>query len=182
MEQGAERITASYDLNREQLLDLVLAVPPAWLEVVIHQHMPMFHMEHCVFCSVLSPGTNKTNCGRPCDTHEVKLRDRLGVEHPLTADVGCRNTLFNAVPQSGAEVVPQLLAAGVRQFRVGCGPLAPRAETVSRTETTTLIELYRRLLAGAVTGKEVWSQLKASNRVGVTRGTLEERRNPLAIL
>jgi putative protease len=182
MEQGAERITASYDLNREQLLDLVSAVPPAWLEVVVHQHMPMFHMEHCVFCSVLSPGTNKTNCGRPCDTHEVKLRDRLGVEHPLTADVGCRNTLFNAVPQSGAEVVPQLLATGVRQFRVECGPLAPRAETVSRTETTTLLELYRRLLAGDVTGKEVWSQLKASNRVGVTRGTLEERRNPLAIL
>ena len=21
----------------------------AWLEVVVHQHMPMFHMEHCVF-------------------------------------------------------------------------------------------------------------------------------------
>ena len=182
MEQGSERITASYDLNREQLLDLVSAVPPEWLEVVIHQHMPMFHMEHCVFCSVLSPGTNKTNCGRPCDTHEVKLRDRLGVEHPLTADVGCRNTLFNAVPQSGAEVVPQLLAAGVRQFRIECGPLAPRAESVSRSETTTLINLYRRLLIGDVTGKEVWSQLKASNRVGVTRGTLEERRNPLAIL
>ena len=72
--------------------------------------MPMFHMEHCVFCAVLSPGTNKHNCGRPCDTHEVKLRDRIGMEHPLVADVGCRNTLFNAVPQSGAEIVPQLLA------------------------------------------------------------------------
>lgn len=185
MEQGPERITASYDLNREQLLDLASAVPPQWLEVVVHQHMPMFHMEHCVFCAVLSPGTNKTNCGRPCDTHAVKLRDRLGVEHPLAADVGCRNTLFNAVPQSGAEVVPQLLAAGVRHFRVELlnrGPLAPRAETVSRSETTTIIDLYRRLLASEVTGKEVWSRLQASNRVGVTRGTLEERRNPLAIL
>ena len=111
------RITPSYDLNREQLLDLVAAVPPDWLEVVIHQHMPMFHMEHCVFCAVLSPGTNKTNCGRPCDRHEVQLRDRLGIEHPLTADVGCRNTLFNAVPQSGAEIVPSLLARGVRHFR-----------------------------------------------------------------
>ena len=64
---GAQRVTVSYDLNRDQLLDLVAAVPPTWLEVVIHQHMPMFHMEHCVFCAVLSPGTNKTNCGRPCD-------------------------------------------------------------------------------------------------------------------
>ncbi len=49
LDAGARRVTASYDLNREQLLDLVAAVPPGWLEVVIHQHMPMFHMEHCVF-------------------------------------------------------------------------------------------------------------------------------------
>src|SRR5262249_20806854 len=107
-EQGGRRVTASYDLNREQLLDLVAAVPASTLEVVIHQHMPMFHMEHCVFCAVLSPGTNKTNCGRPCDVHEVQLRDRVGMAHPLKADVGCRNTLFNAVPQSAAEVVPLL--------------------------------------------------------------------------
>jgi putative protease len=32
------------------------------------------------------------------------------------------------------------------------------------------------------TGRDVWTALKATNRVGVTRGTLEEKRNPLAIL
>jgi len=175
IEQGAERITPSYDLNRDQLLDLVAAVPADWLEVVIHQHMPMFHMEHCVFCAVLSPGTNKTNCGRPCDIHEVKLRDRLGMEHRLTADVGCRNTLFNAVPQSAAEIVPELLKRGVRRFRVEL--LDDR-----RQQLTDLINLYQRLLAGEATGKEVWTQLKATNRVGITRGTLEERRHPLAIV
>jgi putative protease len=174
-EQGARRITASYDLNREQLLDLVSAVPPAWLEVVIHQHMPMFHMEHCVFCAVLSPGTNKTNCGRPCDVHQVQLRDRIGMEHPLTADVACRNTLYNAVPQSAAEAVPVLLAKGVRHFRLEL--LDDRGEALRST-----IALYRDLLAGRVTGKQVWQRLNAANRVGVTRGTLEERRNPLAIL
>jgi putative protease len=168
-------VTVSYDLNRDQMLDLLDTVPPDWLEVVIHQHMPMFHMEHCVFCAVLSPGTNKTNCGRPCDVHQVKLRDRIGVEHILTADVGCRNTLFNAVPQSAAEAVPQLLARGVRDFRI-------ELLTDSESEVRRLIELYRQLLAGSVTGKEVWQRLSASNRVGVTRGTLEERRNPLAII
>jgi putative protease len=175
IEQGAEHVTPSYDLNREQLEGLVAAAPPAWLEVVVHQHMPMFHMEHCVFCAVLSPGTNKTNCGRPCDHHAVKLRDRLNVEHPLVADVGCRNTLFNAVPQSGAEIVPQLLARGVKRFRVEL--LDDRGPAL-----LDLLSLYRRLLSGQVTGKEVWSRLKATNRVGVTRGTLEERRHPLAIV
>ena len=175
MAAGCDRVTASYDCNREQLLALAAAADAARLEVVVHQHMPMFHMEHCVFCAVLSPGTNKTNCGRPCDDHAVKLRDRIGVEHPLTADVGCRNTLYNAVAQSGAEVVPALLAQGVRHIRV---------ELLDEDDVAigNVIAAYRALLAGVTTGREVWTTLKALNRVGVTRGTLEEKKNPLAIL
>jgi len=137
--------------------------------------MPMFHMEHCVFCAVLSPGTDKTNCGRPCDEHVVKLRDRIGAEHPLTADVGCRNTLYNAVPQSAAETVPALLAQGVFQFRV-------ELLNEDRAEIGRIVGCYRDLLAGRTSGRDVWTALNAANRVGVTRGTLEERRNPLALL
>jgi putative protease len=174
--QGASRITASYDLNREQLHELITAVPSDWAEVVIHQHMPMFHMEHCVFCTVLSPGTNKTNCGRPCDRHDVKLRDRIGAEHVLHADVGCRNTLFNGQAQSGAEAVPTLIRLGIRHFRIEMLRDAPKKDVAE------LLDLYRRLLAGSLDGAEVWKRLKATNRVGVTRGTLEQPRNPLAIL
>jgi U32 family peptidase len=174
-ELGAGRITVSYDLNRDQLVTLVQQANATRLEVVIHQHMPMFHMEHCVFCAVLSPGTNKTNCGRPCDRHKVELRDRLGSEHPLTADVGCRNTLFNAVPQSAAEAVPQLLRLGIRHMRIEF--LRESAEEISR-----VVETYQQLLSGSLAAREVWRLLKATNRVGVTRGTLEARRDPLAIL
>jgi putative protease len=174
-EQGAQRVTVSYDLNRDQLLDLIGAAPPAMLEVVIHQHMPMFHMEHCVFCAVLSPGTNKHNCGRPCDDHAVTLRDRVGMEHVLHADVGCRNTLFNAVPQSAAEAVPTLISRGLRNFRI-------ELLSENAAETRNVIGLYQDLFAGRAAAKQVWQRLRASNRVGVTRGTLEERRNPLAIL
>ena len=170
------RITVSYDLNRDQVFELVDAIPSAWLEVVIHQHMPMFHMEHCVFCAVLSPGTNKTNCGRPCDVHEVHLRDRVGMEHLLTADVGCRNTLFNAQPQSAAEIVPELTRKGVSAFRVELlGNETPQTVEL-------IISLYQDLLDGRTDPGEVWKRLKASNRVGVTRGTMETRRDPLAIL
>jgi U32 family peptidase len=173
--QGAQRVTVSYDLNRDQLTQLIEATPTDWLELVVHQHMPMFHMEHCVFCAVLSPGTNKTNCGRPCDRHQVLLRDRIGMEHPLKADVGCRNTLFNAVPQSAAEAVPALIAAGLRDFRI-------ELLDEQSSELRQVFQLYRELLEGRIQGKEVWLRLRAANRVGVTRGTLEERRNPLALL
>jgi putative protease len=164
--RGCTRVTASYDLNRDQLGPLVAAVPAGRLELVIHQHMPLFHMEHCVFCAVLSPGRNKHDCGRPCDDHLVQLRDRVGVEHPLTADVGCRNTLWSAVPQSGAEAVPALQKAGVRHFRI-------EFLTEPAAEIGRVVKAYRDLLAGRTTGHEVWRSLKAANRVGVTRGTLE---------
>jgi len=176
IEQGTRRVTASYDLNRDQLLELIGPMPGEWMEVVIHQHMPMFHMEHCVFCTVLSLGTNKSNCGRPCDRHDVRLRDRVGVEHVLHADVGCRNTLYNGNAQSGAEVVPILKDSGVNDFRIEILRDAPRAE-IERW-----IGLYRDLIDGRIDGSAVWRSLKAENRVGVTRGTLEHPRNPLAIL
>jgi putative protease len=172
---GACRVTASYDLNCEQLRDLVASVPPQWLEVVLHQHIPMFHMEHCVFCSVLSPGTNKTNCGRPCDDHVVQLRDRVGAQHTLQADVACRNTLYNSMPQSGAETAADLMDSGVRWFRL-------ELLGESEPQVTKTISLYRDLLTGNVTAETVWKTLGAMNRVGVTRGTLEAKRNPLAVL
>jgi U32 family peptidase len=166
--RGALRVTASYDLNVEQLFDLLDATPPSWLEVVIHQHIPMFHMEHCVFCAFLSPGTDATNCGRPCDRHHVKLRDRVGKDHPLKADVGCRNTLFNAVPQTAAEFLPRLCQHRARCFRIEF--LDDEPENVART-----IRLYREALAGQHDAKALWRELKAANQYGVTRG-------PLAVL
>ncbi len=174
-EAGAQYVTPSYDLNRDQLLAVVDSVAADRLELVVHQRMPMFHMEHCVFCAVLSPGTDKTNCGRPCDRHRVQLRDRVGAEHVLEADVACRNTLFNATPQSGAEIVAPLREKGVTRFRVEL-----LDEDAGQTRRT--IDLYRDLLDGARSGTEVWQTLRADNRVGVTRGTLEPQRNPLAIL
>ena len=172
---GASRVTASYDLNRDQLVGLIDSVPSAWIETVIHQHMPMFHMEHCVYCSVLSPGTNKTNCGRPCDNHLVALRDRVGAEHTLQADVACRNTLYNATPQSGAELVSDLLQRGVRWYRIELLEEDP-------DQVRQIVSLYDQLLRRQITGQQVWKELRAANRVGVTRGTLESKRNPLAIL
>jgi putative protease len=160
-----ERMTASYDLNFQQLEALLSAAPPEWFEVTIHQHMPMFHMEHCVFCAFLSSGTDFRNCGRPCDVHDVKLRDRIGAEHPVKADVGCRNTVFNALAQTGAEYVSRMIELGVRHFRV---------EFLNETpeQVTQTISKYRQLLRGEITGTQLWRELKLFNQLGVTRGQM----------
>jgi len=165
---GLERLTPSYDLNFQQLEALLRATPPEWFEVTIHQHIPMFHMEHCVFCAFLSSGTDYTNCGRPCDRHEVKLRDRVGAGHGLKADAGCRNTVFNALPQTGAEYVAKMIELGVRHFRLEF--LDEPAETVERT-----IARYRQLLRGEINGTQLWRELKLMNQLGVTRGQIGKR-------
>jgi U32 family peptidase len=160
-----ERITASYDLNFAQLEALLRAAPPEWFEITVHQHMPMFHMEHCLFCAFLTKGTDYSNCGRPCDTREVRLRDRVGAEHPIKADVGCRNTVFNARAQTGAEYAARMLDLGVRSFRIEF--VDESAETVERT-----IRKYRQLLAGEINGAQLWRELKLINQLGVTRGQM----------
>jgi len=162
---GLERVTASYDLNFEQLEALLRAAPPEWFEVTIHQHMPMFHMEHCVFCAFLSKGTDYRDCGRPCDTHDLKLRDRVGAEHPVKADVGCRNTVFNALAQTGAEHVTKMLALGVRHFRV-------EFLNEDAGQVTGTIGRYRQLLRGKLSGAQLWRELKLLNQLGVTRGQI----------
>jgi U32 family peptidase len=162
---GLERVTASYDLNFQQLEALLRAAPPEWFEVTIHQHMPMFHMEHCVFCAFLSSGKDYRDCGRPCDRHDVRLRDRVGAEHPLKADAGCRNTVFNSQAQTGAEYVEKMLALGLRHFRV---------EFLNETpgQVGLTISKYRRLLRGEISGAQLWRELKLFNQLGVTRGQM----------
>ncbi|MEW6303632.1 MAG: DUF3656 domain-containing protein, partial [Verrucomicrobiota bacterium] len=162
---GLERVTASYDLNIAQLEALLQSAPPQWFEITIHQHMPMFHMEHCVFCAFLSSGKDYRDCGRPCDKHQVSVRDRVGAEHPLKADVGCRNTVFNARAQTGAEYVSRMTALGARHFRV---------EFVNETpaQVTQTIAKYRQLLRGEMDGARLWKELKLLNQLGVTRGQM----------
>ncbi len=161
-----EHLTASYDLNNVQLEALLRSAPPEWFEITIHQHIPMFHMEHCVFCAFLSKGTDYTNCGRPCDTHEVRLRDRVGAEHPLKADAGCRNTVFNSLAQTGAESVDRMMALGARRFRIEL--LNETPDQVVRT-----MGMYRQLLRREITGHQLWQELKLVNQLGVTRGQME---------
>jgi U32 family peptidase len=165
MAENLERLTVSYDLNAGQVVDLLRAAPPGWFEITLHQHIPMFHMEHCVFAAFLSDGTDYTNCGRPCDTHRVELRDRVGLNHPLKADVGCRNTLFHAQAQSGA--------AYFDSFRK-LNPAAFRIELLleDAVETERILRGYQRLLAGTSTGPMIIRELNLRSQLGVTTGTL----------
>ncbi|WP_438028424.1 DUF3656 domain-containing U32 family peptidase [Sorangium sp. So ce233] len=165
LSRGLAAFTPSFDLDAAQLEALLDAPFAPFAEVVVHHPMPLFHMEHCVIAATLSEGKDHRTCGRPCEEHALSLRDRAGMDHPLEADVGCRNTVFHAAPQSAAHLVPRLAKSGVRRFRIEL--VREDAEGARR-----VVEAYRRLLAGEVAPAEVARGLRAEGSYGVVRGSL----------
>lgn len=166
MREGLRRLVPSYDLNWDQFASLVRHSDPSWFEPVIHQHMPMFHMEHCVFAAFMSTGKDSRDCGRPCEKHVVELKDRVGANFPVHPDTGCRNTVFNSVAQSAAEYVGRMRDLGLTRFRVDL--LREKPEDVG-----PLLDRYSRVIEGRDDGRETWKNLRVLNQLGVTRGTLQ---------
>ncbi|HVU04949.1 MAG TPA: DUF3656 domain-containing protein [Polyangiaceae bacterium] len=158
---GLGTVTASHDLNRDQLLELLAAVPRGRVAVTLHHHIATFHNSHCVYAHLLSEGRDYRTCGRPCEAHRIALRDYAGHEHPVVVDVGCRNTMFNALAQSAAPLVPRLLELGVRRFRVEF--VWERADEVTRTLTA-----YRKLLRGELAPAAALEAASVHERYGVT--------------
>jgi putative protease len=163
--RGLVTLTAAHDLDRDQLFALLAHAPRGRIAVTIHHHVPTFHTEHCVYAHLLSTGRDYKTCGRPCERHEVALRDRVGLVHPVIVDVGCRNTIFNAQAQSAASMVPDLLARGVRRFRV-------ELVRESGAEAAGVFTAYAQLAAGQLSPREVVRRAAAHEQFGVTRGTM----------
>jgi putative protease len=162
---GLSAFTPSFDLDAAQLIALCSTAFGPWAEAVVHHPMPLFHMEHCVFAALLSDGKDHRTCGRPCESHAVSLRDRAGMDHPVMADVGCRNTVFHAAAQSAASIVPALQKGGVRRFRIELVRESP-------ADVARIVQAYRDLLAARSTPPEVWRTLKAEGGYGVVTGSL----------
>ncbi len=87
------------------------------------------------------------------------------MDHPIEADVGCRNTVFHAAPQSAAELIAPLTRAGARRFRI-------ELVRESADDTARIVSAYRALISGEKQGREVFRELRASGGYGVVRGSL----------
>lgn len=160
-------VNASYDLNGEQLSDLVEYSDPSKLEVTLHQYMPEFHMEHCVFAAFMSTGSSFKDCGKPCEKHEVKLKDPYGNMHFLKADQECRNTFFKATPQSAGFLVKTLMQKGIGSFRL-------EALNEKPEEINLKILTYLQLMNHELTDHQVFEKLKVMESYGLGSGQLSK--------
>jgi putative protease len=166
LQLGLETVTAAHDLDKDQLFALLDAMDPARMTVTVHHHIPTFHTEHCVYSHLLSQGRDFRSCGRPCEKHQVSLKDRVGLEHPVIVDVGCRNTVFNGLAQSAAFLMNDLVDRGVRRFRV-------EFVRESKAEALRILRGYGELLRGQISIAQLISQIQAIEQFGVTRGTMQ---------
>jgi putative protease len=174
-ELGLSMLTPTHDLNAAQVADLARQAGADRIEAVVFQHLPVFHTEHCVFCRFLSSGTSYLDCGRPCEKHRVALRDAAGREHPVMADVGCRNTVFGAESQQASMHLDGWLDAGIRHFRIEFAHES--AEQVSR-----IARAFEEALSGRRTGRKLALALQRIAPQGVTEGSLFVPESALTVL
>ena len=169
LDRGLTTVTASHDLDATQLRHLLEQVSPASMAVTIHHHIPTFHTEHCLYSALLSNGRDYRTCGRPCEKHQLSLKDRVDLVHPVVVDVGCRNTVFNAAAQSAAFLVPELVERGVARLRI---------EFVREDyqQALEVIRAYQELMAGEIDHQQVIDRLGVMEQFGVSAGTMEVAR------
>ncbi|QFP78381.1 U32 family peptidase [Deinococcus sp. AJ005] len=165
LELGLQRLTPTHDLNAQQITELAGLVGAGRLEVIAYGHLPVFHTEHCVFCRFLSDGTDYTNCGHPCETHRIALRDERGRTHPVMADVGCRNTVFEGRPQIAAAHLKDWLGAGLRDLRLEFVHETPEG-------VREVIRAHRAFLKGEINAATLESRLSGLSDGGTTEGSL----------
>jgi len=165
LSKGVESVNASYDLNQNQLMSLASHMDASKLEVTLHQYMPEFHMEHCVFAAFMSNGSSFKDCGKPCEKHEVKLKDSYGNWHHLKPDQECRNTFYRATPQSASFLVDELKRIGVTEYRL---------EALDETATMLIhkIKTYQKLILGELTSDEVVKEIGVMESYGLSSGQL----------
>lgn len=165
LEKGFDLLCPSYDLNQKQLFDLLHQTSVQQKEVTIHQYMPSFHMEHCVFATFLSKGTSIKDCGMVCRQHKVELKDQNSISHPLHADKECRNTMFNGVPQSAASLIPDLIKIGVSNFRIEALNENPDA-------LRKKVNIYKKCIDLKHDSKQMIQELGIMEKYGLSEGQL----------
>ena len=160
---GLRILTLSNDLGMKQIVSMFQYADPECFELILHQHIPMFHTAFCLFCAYLTKEPGFPKCGMPCEHNILKIKDRTGIEHPILTDAGCRNTIFNGRIQTVCEYYKELRSIGVRRFRI---------EFVQESSENIIfiLSLYKQLMRNEISGSQIWDHLR-SRSFQLTRGS-----------
>lgn len=112
---GATRVWLSPELTLEQIKDLAKN-SPVDLGMTIIGTQELMVTEHCMLMSQGPCSQDCSACPRRKSPHFLK--DRKGFEFPVVTDAFGRSHLYNSVDLDVANMLPELLAAGISSFMV----------------------------------------------------------------
>jgi putative protease len=115
---GAERIVLSVELTTEEMSQVTAPWQGAGFDVFLYGRPEGMTIEHCALSAAFDrePTTCRDLCVRK-HTH-TELTDPAGYTFPVATDSACRNRLLHSRPVNGAEYLPALWAAGLRNYRL----------------------------------------------------------------
>jgi len=143
---GARRVVLSVELTLEELAAVTAPWGGAGFDVLVYGRPEGMTIEHCVLSAAFDrvPTTCRDLCVQKHP--DVELTDPAGYTFPVATDAACRNRLLHSRPIDGAEYLPRLWSAGLRNYRL---LFNVRGERVAE-----VVHAYRRsldaLAAGAV--------------------------------
>ncbi len=164
-QKGLSQVNLSYDLNHQQILDLLTHTSGEKCEITLFQYMPSFHMEHCVFAAFLSEGTSFRDCGKPCEKHDVRLKDQFQNWHQIKADQECRNTMYNAKPQSAARYLEAWT-------KLGLGAVRYEALKECGEELISKLQAHIHFLEGKISSESLLTSLGTKESYGLNEGPI----------
>lgn len=159
--KGLSSVCLSYDMNFEQSVSLLQNIEAQKAEITIHQSMPSFHMEHCVFAAFLSQGSSYKDCGKPCEKHKVQLKDQFGNYHWIKPDQECRNTMYNASAQTALPYLSDWKSYGLGEIRF-------EALHEEGADLISKIKNYIQVIKGEKNVEQALSDLKAVESYGLS--------------
>jgi putative protease len=199
---GLSRVTPACDLSWTQLADMLPNCPADAIEIVLHHHLPMFHMQHCLVAANLGTDTTIVPTSGQCPDAPTSKLDVASACRSATRDLSreknsgsetscnrlCRSHRIELQDRNGEHhallcdvlcrnTVHNSHAQSAVQFYANmrqAGLRHFRVELLRETpeEAQSLLKLYARLLAGE-SSQTLWQALKS--REAVTRGTWSDK-------
>ncbi|PKM76329.1 MAG: peptidase U32 [Firmicutes bacterium HGW-Firmicutes-15] len=141
-EMGVSRITASLEIDKSHLKSLLGSVLP--VELMVHGSLPGMVSDYCVIRAAQAGGEG--DCGLYCSQNDYELVDRCNQKYKIITDYNCRNYLLNPFDLCLFPHMSQLLAWGVRSFRIN-------GQYYSPEKLAMVVAIYREASEGIKDGQ-----------------------------
>jgi putative protease len=158
-EMGVSRINASLEIDASQLKSLLGLGTP--IELMVHGSLPGMVSDYCVIRATQTGD----ECGQYCLQENYALIDRCRQKYNIVTDYSCRNYLLFPYDLCLFPHLPQLLAWGVKSFRID-------GQYYSSGKIAMVVDIYREALEGIKNGQwnseDIYAKLLEISPEGLT--------------